>query len=137
MVTRPRAATAATLALLIAACSPQGTPRDRGDDAANAADAEVAAVINLQDSTEIEVLKNRVVTLEREVGELKANPQQLDLELLTQRVQQLEAAAASAPAGAMATETPRTATPATDPERAQRAVDAAIAERRARREARD
>ncbi len=135
MVTRPHAAATAALALLVAACSPQGAPRDPAEAAGNATDAEVAAVINLQDSTEIEVLKNRVVTLEREVGELKANTQQLDLELLTQRVQQLEAA--NPAADATAPDTPRPSTPTADPERAQRAVDAAITERRARREVRD
>lgn len=122
------------LGLGLAACSPQGTPRDpAADPSANAIDAEVAAVINLQDRTEIEILKDRVVALEREVGELKANPQSLDLDLLTKRVETLEAASASTAAAPA----PEPRMPQTDSESARRAVDAAINERRTKRATQD
>lgn len=130
-----RIAVSLALATAIAACSPQGAPRDPAAGGENAIDSEVAAVINIQDRTELQILKERVVTLEREVGELKANPQALDLELLTQRVQALEAgtnAAATAPSAP----TPARAQQI-DSESAERAVDAAIAERRANRTKRD
>ncbi|MBM3927935.1 MAG: hypothetical protein FJ335_05685 [Sphingomonadales bacterium] len=129
-----RIAVSLALATAIAACSPQGAPRDPAAGGENAIDSEVAAVINIQDRTELQILKERVVTLEREIGELKANPQALDLELLTQRVQALEAGtnAATAPSAP----TPARA-PQIDSESAERAVDAAIAERRANRTKRD
>lgn len=130
-----RIAVSLALATAIAACSPQGASRDPAAGGENAIDSEIAAVINIQDRTELQILKERVVTLEREVGELKANPQALDLELLTQRVQALEAgtnAAATAPSAP----TPARAQQI-DSESAERAVDAAIAERRANRTKRD
>ena len=123
------------LAATIAACSPQGSPREPAEaTGGNTLDAEAAAVADIQERTEIDALKNRVVTLEREVGELKANPQALDLDLLTQRVERLEAATAI---GAAAAPTEASRTAPGDRDRAQRAVDAAIAERRAKRDARE
>ncbi|HET9511071.1 MAG TPA: hypothetical protein VFO80_07945 [Sphingomonas sp.] len=122
-------------AIATAACSPQGTPHDPvADGNAAAMDSEISTVINIQDRTEIEMLKERVVTLEREVGELKANPQILDLDLLTKRVETLEANAAGTAAIAPSA---MTRVPQIDSESAQRAVDAAITERRTNRVKRD
>ncbi|MFD1788671.1 hypothetical protein ACFSC3_13960 [Sphingomonas floccifaciens] len=122
------------LPIALAGCSPQGPTREPADPATNATEAEAAAIANIEDRARIDVLQNRVVALEREVGELKANPQALDLDLLTQRIERLEAGAISA-ATVPATKSPR-ATPV-DSDAAQRAVDAAIAERRAKRAPRD
>ena len=130
MMHAPRPIVLAMLAALTA-CSPASDRRDPDAAARNAAmDSEVAAVLNLQDATEIDALKARVVALEREVGEMKANPQTLDLELLTQRVQRLEAGPLDN--AATPTETSPRST-AADADRAQRAVDASIEERRSRR----
>jgi len=121
------------LAALLAACSPGAPSREPEQPPVDAAlKNEAAALADLQDRTEVAMLKKRVIELEREVGEMKATPQALDLELLNQRVQRLEGGG-TATTPAVSDETSGATTPAADPERAQRAVDAAIAERRARR----
>lgn len=82
----------ATAALLASCGEPNGATQDVP---ANPAANEVAAMKNdiaaVEDRVTRETLTRRVDDLEKRVGALEVTPEKIDLDLLTQRVQALEA----------------------------------------------
>lgn len=77
------------LLLLLAACS-DGRSRSSPTPTteSNSIDAQVAGDMT---AVRLKIAEERIVALERKIGELEANPQKLDLQLLTQRLEQVEA----------------------------------------------
>lgn len=74
---------------LLAACSDTRTPAaPTAERADNAVEAQVAGDMT---SVRLRIAEQRIAALERKVGELENKPEKLDLTLLTQRLEQVEA----------------------------------------------
>jgi TolA-binding protein len=76
------------LALFATACDPAPHRQDAAAPAnANGIREEVAGDLA---AARLKVAEDRIAQLERQVGELQNKPEKLDLQLLTQRVEQIE-----------------------------------------------
>lgn len=96
------------LALFPAACDrqPGGDPAPRTTPAANAAmSGEARQIDALETRIRLEQAEKRIADLERQVGELRDNPQTLDLDLLRKRLEAVEARVYATPPA----DTPRNA----------------------------
>ena len=75
--------------ILVAGCDQASTPTPKAAKAAE--DPITADVDRMEAGIRIAAANKRIDELEREVGALQATPEKLDLELLTNRVEALEA----------------------------------------------
>lgn len=78
--------------MLLAACDRQPGTAPTPRDAANSASGGEAEQIDaLETRIRLQQAEKRIAELERQVGELRDNPQTLDLELLRKRLEAVEA----------------------------------------------
>lgn len=79
--------------LLVAGCQRSGEPAANSVLSAKeqAIAAEKKQIDRIEGGVRLDQAERRIVELEKQVGALRDNPQQLDLDLLTQRVAALEA----------------------------------------------
>jgi TolA-binding protein len=87
---------------------------------------ELKQVTTVERDVRLDALERRIAELEGEVGVLKANPERIDLDLLTQRMTALEVRALSAAPAAPAPSSAPARTPPADTRKADADVRAAI-----------